>query len=501
MNIEAAYQELRRCFREIALINSGQAVLLWDMQTFMPPASQSFRAEQMALFAGESHKRACDPAIGELLAQVESHPDSDPLSPMGVNIREWRRAYDRLTRIPLDLQTALTRAAAEGRGAWESAKQANDWGLFAPKLAEIVSLKIQEAQAVGYQGEAYDALLNAYEPGATTQALEPVLRDLAKGLALLVWEIMDQRRPESDLLRAKVPREKQEALARRMVEKLGYDFQAGRLDPTAHPFCTEIGPRDVRITTNFESQDFTASLFAAMHETGHALYSLGLPAEHWGEPMGTALSMGLHESQSRFWENCVARSFSFWKHFYPILQETLGALSGVPLADFHQAVTAVNPGLIRVQADEVTYNLHIVLRFDLELALLRGQLSVADLPGAWQEKMRDLLGLVPPDHASGVLQDVHWSMGHFGYFPTYALGNIYAAHLFAKAREVFPDMAESFAAGEFSFLLDWLRSEVHSQGGRYHPAGVLIEKVTGQTPSARVLLDHLRQKYLTGMDI
>ena len=496
MNTAPAYADLCRRAREAALLDSTRNVLFWDMQTMMPPHGQALRTEQMALLAAEIHALRTDPAIGGLLEAVEAGPlVDDPLAPEAVNIRQWRKEFDRLTRIPADLQVALSRAATEGRAIWERARATGDWSLFAPQLTEMLSLRRQEAEAVGYAGEPYDALLDQYEPGMTVAVLSPLLEDLAAGLAPLAAETVDLPGASPDILARPVPPGRLEAFSRRVIADLGYDFNSGRLDASAHPFSMDIGPGDVRITSTLGHTSFGSCFFGCVHETGHALYSSGLPTAHWGEPMGTALSMGLHESQSRLWENWIARSPGFWKHYYAPLLETVGVFEDVDRADFHRALTSVRPGCIRIQADEMTYNLHVVLRFELERAMLRRELTVADIPAAWRERMKALLGVTVPDDASGPLQDIHWALGYIGYFPTYALGNIYAAQLFATVGQVFPDTEERFARGEFAFLLDWLRQNIHAQGGRY-PAAALIERVTNKPPSATDLLHHLQKRYV-----
>jgi carboxypeptidase Taq len=302
------------------------------------------------------------------------------------------------------------------------------------------------------------------------------------------------RRPDRAILHRHFPKGDQERFARLAAAKIGYDLEGGRLDPTAHPFSTGIGPGDVRITTRYDENCFSMAFFSVLHETGHALYDQGLPVEHWGSPMGDAVSLGIHESQSRMWENLVGRSPGFWKFFYPQAQQAFPCLDGVNLSAFHLAINEVRPDLIRTEADEVTYNLHILLRFELERALIRGDLQVAELPDAWNEKMRDFLGLTPPNHAQGVMQDVHWSGGHFGYFPTYTLGNIYAAQFFARAERDLGAQAENFSRGDFAPLLEWLRHQIHSQGKRYRPRE-LVQAVTGEDLNPEYLINYLTKKF------
>jgi carboxypeptidase Taq len=302
------------------------------------------------------------------------------------------------------------------------------------------------------------------------------------------------RRPDRTILHRPFPRADQERFSRLAAEKLGYDLKGGRLDPTAHPFSTGIGPGDVRITTRYDENCFSMAFFSVLHEAGHALYDQGLPEEHWGSPMGDAVSLGIHESQSRLWENLVGRSLGFWQFFFPQAQQVFPSLDGVNLSAFHLAVNEVRPDLIRTEADEVTYNLHVLLRFELERALIQGDLQVADLPGAWNEKMQAFLGLTPPNHAQGVMQDVHWSGGHLGYFPTYTLGNLYAAQFFAKATRDLGDLSKNFATGDFAPLLQWLRDKIHSQGKRYRPRE-LVRAVTGEDLNPGYLIDYLTKKF------
>jgi carboxypeptidase Taq len=410
-------------------------------------------------------------------------------------MREWRRTFERATRIPPDLAEALAKAAAEGETAWEKARPQNDWPGFLPFLERLVDLSRQEAEALGYTTEPYDALLDGYEVGETAAGLESLFRHLRESLVALVDAIRgSSRTPEVGVLHRHYPRALQEQFSREAVVKIGYDFEAGRLDPTAHPFSTGLGPGDVRITTRYDENFFSTAFFGTLHETGHALYNQGLPPEHWGTPRGQSISLGIHESQSRMWENLVGRSMGFWEHFFPQAQALFPALQDVSLETFHFAINQVAPSLIRVEADEVTYNLHIIFRFELERSLINGGLQARDLPEAWSAKIQEYLGLTPPDDRDGVMQDVHWSGGYFGYFPTYTLGNIYAAQFFTKASGELGDPAKLFAQGEFEGLLAWLRRNIHSQGSRYRPRD-LVRVVTGEDLDSRFLIKYLSSKF------
>jgi carboxypeptidase Taq len=495
-----SYDWLRAHAVETAYIGSALALLHWDQSTKMPAAGHAHRAAQVASLTGLLHARRTDPRVGEALAKARAELlRDDPHSELAANVREWQRAYDRAVRIPADLAVATARAAALGETAWQRARPGSDWRSFLPYLEEIVRLRREEAEAVGYAGEPYDALLDEYEPGETAAGLEPVLAGLRRELVPLLDRILGApRRPDRTLLSRHVPLEAQRALCREAAAAIGFDFEAGRLDSTAHPFSTRIGPGDVRITTRYNEHAFDEALFGAIHEAGHALHSQGIPGAHFGTPCGVSVSLGVHESQSRLWENMVARSRGFWRHFLPRAAGHVAALEGVALDDLVLAVNAVRPSLIRTEADEVTYNLHVLLRFGLELALLRGQLQPRDLPGAWDEAMRSLLGLTPPELADGVMQDVHWAAGLVGYFPTYTLGNLYAAQLFeAAGRELgggAQGLDERFAAGEFASLLDWLRAKVHVHGSRYAPRE-LMRRATGAELDHGAFMRYLTAKY------
>jgi carboxypeptidase Taq len=471
-------------------------VLGWDQRTHIPDKGHPHRHNQFAMLAKWIHARGTDPRLGEALARVEaSYLVTDPGAVTAVNVREWRRDYDRAVKIPQELAVALAKATAEGETAWERTRPASDWETFKPFLVTVVALKREEAQALGYAAEPYDAHLDDFEPGETAAALAPLLGELRVSLLRVLEAVQGSgRRPQGEVVRRHFPVDGQYRLSRLAAQSIGYDFAGGRLDKTAHPFSTDIGPGDVRITTRFDEHNFSPAFFGTLHETGHALYDQGLPADHWGAPRGNPVSLGIHESQSRLWENLVGRSLGFWRFFYKRAQEVFPALHGLPLEVFHFAINEVKPSLIRTEADEVTYNLHILLRFELERALMNGDLSVSELPGAFNDKMRAYLGLTPPDPGQGVMQDIHWSAGHFGYFPTYTLGNLYAAQFYAQAEAELGPLGERFAAGDFAPLLTWLRERIHSQGHRLW-ARPLVQEVTGEELTPQYLVRYLQRKF------
>lgn len=498
MNPEKAYEELIRLSRERAVLSSCREVLQWDAEICMPHNGVNHRGEQLAIIAGLAHDRSTDPRFGELLSQVEaSSLVSDPESPQAVNARELRRDFDRDVRLPRRLVEELARVTAMSSQAWSDARDRDDFAAFAPWLERTFELAREKADAIGYAGVRYDALLDDYEPGMTTEQLTVLFAGLRESLVPLVDALREKRRPRgAHFLGREFPLERQRVFSEAVPPQLGFDLQSGRFDLGPHPFCTFIGPGDVRVALRYHSNNFASGFLAVMHETGHALYEQGLDAAHYGTPMGEAVSLGIHESQSRLWENLVGRSHGFWLHFYPQLQGAFNeSLHDVSLDEFRAVINDVSPGLIRVEADEVTYNLHIVIRFELERELLAGDLRPLDVPGAWSELYQRYLGIRPDTDREGCLQDIHWSEGLIGYFPTYTLGNMYAAQLFDAAERAVGPLEEAFAAGEFRELRNWLLENIHLHGKRYR-ATTLIERTTGNAPDPSALIASLSKRYI-----
>ncbi len=492
-----AYQELIARFREARLLDSVGAVVAWDQHTYMPPAGAGHRAEQMGLLAKLGHRMLTDPRVGELLAALDGSPAlRDPDADATVNVREIRRFHDRAVKMPAALVEEIARVTSQAQNVWAEARRKSDFAAFAPWLGKVVALKRQEAQAVGYKQSPYDALLDEYEPGATAAEVARVFAELRAALVPLVAAIIATgKRPRAEVLAREYPVERQHVFGQAAAAAIGFDFRAGRLDTTVHPFCQGVGPGDVRLTTRYSARELSQGFFGILHEAGHGLYEQGLAAEHFGTPRGMAVSLGIHESQSRLWENQVGRSRPFWEHFFPRARQTFpGTLDDVSLDDFVFAINDVERSFIRVEADEATYNLHILLRFELEQALLTGVLEPAGVPAAWNAKFKELFGLTPPDDARGCLQDIHWSMGGLGYFPTYTLGNLYAAQMMEQARADLGDLDGDFRRGEFGRLKGWLNEKVHRPGQRYRPHD-LIRHVTGRPLSHQPLLTYLRRKY------
>jgi carboxypeptidase Taq len=498
----AIYAKLCEHARQAALLTSASALLGWDERTQMPPAGAAYRAEQLSYLAGLIHQRQTAPEVGEWLALLGDSPlASDQHTETGADIAQLRRDYERKTKLPQALVKELAKLAVLGQQVWAEARRTNDFAKFRPLLERTIVLKREEAAAIGYQDVAYDALLDEYEPQETTANVARVLSGLREQLVPLVAAIAaSPKRPNLEILKRRYPIDCQEAFGQRVAAAIGFDFSRGRLDVTDHPFCMEGGPHDHRLTTRYDENFLPGALFSTMHEAGHGMYEQGLPPARYGLPSGQATSLGIHESQSRMWENLVGRSRAFWQYFLPQAADTFAALVDVRLDDFYFAVNDVRPSLIRTESDEVTYNLHILVRFELEQALLADDLRVADLPGAWQEKYRKYLGIAPPNDSEGVLQDVHWSGGAFGYFPTYTLGNLYAAQFFEQAEKDLRDLEPMFARGEFRPLLDWLRRNIHAHGRRYS-AAELANRVTGRPLSHDALIRRLRAKFAPLYDL
>ncbi|MBW7995489.1 MAG: carboxypeptidase M32 [Candidatus Glassbacteria bacterium] len=493
--VNGSYKRLIKLVRETGILHSVAELLEWDQEVCMPAGGNAHRAEQMALLAGMVHEKITAPEIGELLAECEQAG-----FPAGgreeANVREIGRRYRKKTCLPVELVRELARVTANAHPVWVQARSSRDFSLFRPHLERIVALKREQAAAVGYESSPYDPLLDDYEPGETAGHLAGLFDGLAPALASLLSGIREApRKPDSTLVRRRYPAEAQRKLGIEVSRAIGFDYERGRVDTVVHPFCLTVGPGDVRITTRYNERFFNEAFFGFMHETGHGLYEQGLVAEDFGLPAGESVSLGIHESQSRLWENAIGRGKPFWKFFFPRLAAAFpDALAGVSLDDWLLAINEVKPSFIRVEADEITYNLHIILRFQIERALIEGDLDVADLPDAWNGKFSEMFGLEVPDDSQGVLQDVHWSAGLFGYFPTYCLGNICAAQFFAAAREQIPGLESGLEAGEFAPLLEWLREKIHRRGMLLMPRE-LVRDVTGKELSVDCLLSYLAEKF------
>ena len=468
----------------------------------MPAGGGQTRAEQLATLQTLAHVKFVSPEIEDLLlhhidpttglANANANGLDDASKAL---LRETWRDFSRAKRLPSDFVNRLERECSLAQQVWTEARRRDDFLHFLPNLQTVIALKREEIDYLGYDNSPYDALLDTYEPGATMAQLKPLFATLRHGLLELLTRVREAASPPDDrILFQSYDEQQQIEFGKLVLHGMGYDFNRGRLDLSAHPFTTSFHPTDVRVTTRVFEKDLPSCLFSCIHEGGHGLYDQGLPTEQYGTPLGESLSHGIHESQSRLWENNVGRSKAFWTHFFPLLQQRFPSqLGAVSLDTFHAALNRVNPSLIRVEADEVTYNLHIMVRFEIEVALIEKQVAVRDLPGLWQEKMQEYLGIAPEGDADGVLQDVHWSLGALGYFPTYTLGNLYAAMLFQQACQDIPALETDIQQGNLLSLKTWLNRNIH-QYGRHYSATDLLHRITGRALSVEPFLSYLRTK-------
>jgi carboxypeptidase Taq len=490
-----ALERLKERLAEVTDLGKVARLLSWDQQTMMPPAGTGHRADQFATLLRLAHERFTDPEVGRLLEELRPVEDSlDPASDDGALIALVRRDYEKAVNVPASLRAAMARAAAEARPVWVKAKTESDFASFLPSLERTVELKLEYVDCVADgAAERYDVLLDDFEPQTTTAEVRALFDELKPPLVALIAELRD-REVDSSFLEGDFPLERQQALAYEVTELFGHRPDSWRIDPTEHPFASGPGRDDVRITTNYHP-DSLESLFSTMHEYGHGLYSHQQPQHLERLPTGGPCSLGIHESQSRLWENLVGRSRPFWQLFYPRVQATYPEqLADVDLERFHAGIRAVTPSLIRIQADEVTYGMHVMLRFELEQDIVEGRVDLRDLPQRWNEKMWDYLGVEVPDDAHGVLQDVHWSGGMIGYFSTYLIGTVASVQIWQAAERDLPDLDEQVGRGEFAPLRDWLGEHIHALGRKFSPQETL-RRATGSTIAAQPYLDYLRKTY------
>ena len=495
MALEDKLANLRAITQEINTLNGISALLGWDQQVYMPPAADEERGQQLALIGGLVYDKTTSDELGKLLTDLEAELGNSPDDDLKTEVSLMRRQYDQLTRIPKALNLEIIHATTLAHGVWAKARTENDFASFAPHLTRLVELTRQVADCFGPNDHPYDALLDMYDPGLKTAEVQTIFAGLRERQVALVKAIAAAPQVDDSFRWQTYDVAMQRRLNPVLAGLLGYDWQRGRLDETAHPFTTNFGLDDVRITTHYTSADALSSVFSTMHETGHALYEQGLNPAQRGTALAATLSSSLHESQSRLWENMVGRSRQFWKFFYPTLQAFFpDNLAGVNLDQFYRGINKVSPSFIRTEADEATYNLHIMLRMELEIGMLNGDVNPGELPELWREKMQDYLGVTPPDDSRGVLQDVHWSGAMFGYFPTYALGNLISAQLWAKLLSEHPEVPEEMENGKFGTILSWLRENVHQYGSRY-TATELVRKVTGNGIDPEPYLNYLTAKF------
>ena len=479
--------------REIVAIRASSAVLHWDKEVYMPKQGGNSRAFQLSVLEGIAHEKFTDPAFGTALDKLlnDSSLDQEQL----INLERTREDFVKATKLDKAFVEKSTRIISKAFQAWQQARNENNFELFTPLLSQIVDLKREEADKLGYENHPYNALLDHYEPGITVKVLDPLFKDVSRKLLPLVRRISNAEQVDSAFLSRNYEEELQWNFTMDVLRRLNYDFESGRQDRSPHPFTIGIAPGDVRITTRSKADDFGYMLWSSIHECGHALYEQGLPTEHWGTPLGSAASLSIHESQSRFWENHIGRFKSFWVFNYPKLKATFPqALANIDLGAFYRGINKVRPGFIRTESDELHYHFHVMIRYEIEKELMDGSLHVVNLAERWNEAYKAYLGLEVESDKMGVLQDIHWAHGSIGYFPTYSLGSFYASQFYDAAEKSIPNMKDKICQGHYEEILLWLREMIHLRGRKYK-SQALCEIVTGEKLSLGSFLNYVKNKY------
>ena len=487
--------QLKEILAEIVDLTYTMALLGWDQQTYMPSGGAEARGNQLALLGRLAHERFTTPELGKLLDELKPFGASlDPDSDDARLIKVTARAYDKEIRVPVKYVMEMAQATTLGQQAWMEARAKSDFSIFRPHLEKIVALRQEYASFFPMFEHPYDSLLDDYEPNMKTEEVKAIFDRVRPKQVELIHAIAGRPQVDDSFLHQPFEEQKQLAFGKEVITRFGYDWKRGRQDIAAHPFTTSFSINDVRITTRVAPSFLNMMLFGTMHECGHALYGQGVAPELERTGLEGGASLAVHESQSRLWENLVGRSLPFWQHFYPRLQETFPQLADVPLEKFYKGINKVEPSFIRVEADEATYNMHIMLRLELEIAMIEGKAAVKDLPAIWNAKMKEYLGVTPPNDTKGVLQDIHWSGGSIGYFSTYALGNLISVQLWEKINQDIPDLEEQIREGKFETLLGWLREKVHRHGSKFEPQE-LVQKITGSKIDPAPYLRYLNKKY------
>jgi len=496
MDAEAKLTRLKMILHEYTDLANVAMLLNWDMQTYMPVGGSKGRGNQNATINRLAHEKLTAPEVGQLLEDLESYAAGlDPDSDDARLIKVTARLYEKRTKVPGDLVAEFAQVSSEAHPVWEKARREDDFPSFQPYLEKLVDLRRSYAALFAPYDHVYDPLLDDFEPRLKTADVQSIFSALRPQQVELIQSITDRPQVDDSFLHQDYPEQKQWDFGVEVITRFGFDWNRGRQDKSVHPFTSFSNVGDVRITTRFDPKYVGTALFGTMHECGHALYEQGVNPRLDRTTLANGASLGMHESQSRLYENIIGRSLDFWQHFYPRLQEYFPAQLGeIGLEDFYKGINRVEPSLIRVEADEATYNLHIMLRLELEIALMEGSLEVADLPAAWNERMQDYLGVTPPNDALGVLQDVHWSSGMFGYFSTYALGNLIAAQLWERVLEDIPSLPELIRRGEFDALKTWMGDKVHRHGRKFEPQE-LVERITGSKIDPAPYMRYLQSKY------
>ncbi len=489
----AQYTAYTTLLQKAADLNYASAVLSWDQEIYMPAKGAAIRGRQLATLASQAHEILTSNELGNLLAELANCNGLNDTEK--ANVRLSLEDYTRNKKLSPAFVEELSMLQSEGFNAWVDARKKNDYSLFAPVLTRMIALKRRQADLFGYKDHAYDALLDEYEKGATVAMLDPVFAGIKEQLPLLLNTIKSKSQVSNDSFHLNFPKQQQWDFSIDVLNSMGFDFEAGRQDYSEHPFTTSFSSNDVRLTTRVDEHNYASMLWSCIHEGGHGLYEQGLPEDQYGLPLGSPASLGIHESQSRLWENCIGRGLDFWTYFYPKLQAYFpDQLNNISLEEWYHAMNKVAPSLIRTEADEVTYHFHVLIRYELEKGLIDGSLDPADLPARWNELYQQYLGISPKDDKTGVLQDVHWSHGMFGYFPTYSLGSFYAAQFFHQAQKDIEQLETQIRKGDTSQLLGWLREKVHKHGRRY-TSEELCKQITGEGLNAKHFIRYIQNKY------
>ncbi|HET6991679.1 MAG TPA: carboxypeptidase M32 [Bacteroidia bacterium] len=487
------YEQYQSTLQRIADVNFSASLLSWDQETYMPAGSAALRARQQSTLAGISHDMATNEELGKLLEQLEKDNSLD--EKQKANVKQTLKDYRKAKKYTRAFVEEMSSCVSEAFNAWQEAKSKSDFNIFAPKLKKLVELKRKECEMLGYKEKAYDALLDLHEPGLTTKDVEELFTEVRKALVPFVKNIAEKPLHSNALLHKSYNKGQQWDFSVHVLREMGFDFNHGRQDISVHPFTINFGAQDVRVTTRIDEFNLSDCVTGTIHEGGHALYEQGLPDSEYGLPSGEAVSLGIHESQSRLWENNVGRSSVFWKGQFTELKKYFPEqLKNSSAEEIFSAINVVQPSLIRINADELTYHFHVMIRFEVEKELFENKIQVEDIPAFWNQRYKDYLGIDVPKDSEGCLQDVHWSHGSFGYFPTYSLGSFYAAQFFAKAKKDIPSLEKEIESGNFSSLLNWLRENIHRHGRQFE-AKELCERVTGEKLNFNYFMEYAKEKY------
>lgn len=490
---ESKMKEFKDYLTQLEYLNSTMALTVWDTYVNAPKKGMEFRSNMIGYLSGESHKLQTSDKIKKFIDYFSDIDDLDEISK--AMVRNVKKQYDLSKKIPADRYMEFVILTSQAQSVWEEAKKKSDYESFKPYLEKVIAFNKEFAEYWGQKDNKYDALLDNYEPGTTVEKLDKVFGDLRDGIVELLKKIKNSNvKIDDSFFRKKFSDERQEAIGRYILDKMGFDFQAGRMDTYMHPFTIGLSNGDVRITTFYRDDDLRSSIFSCIHEGGHAIYEQDIPSELQHTSLAAAASMGLHESQSRFYENIIGRSKAFWKYFYPKMIESFPEFKDVNSEDFYKSINMVEPSLVRTEADELTYSLHIIIRYEIEKAFINGDVKVDDLPALWNSKYKEYLGVEPKNDTEGILQDDHWAGGSIGYFPSYALGNIYGAQFLNKMVKDVPDIFERIEKGDLDSVHQWLKENIHKYGAVYEPQE-LIKKVTGEELNAKYYLEYLNKKY------